>query len=150
MRTQVIVFAALAGLVGACTSGDGGTAAIPFDPFGSESAPATTEPTSGGNEAPPGSGAVSIQDLCEYDCQRFAACPSYGGCDASTCSQLESAFELQDAAAGVPVVHREGPDRMRQLWARDSAMLGGRGRVLELRKRHLLSFVSNRPVIGRD
>src|SRR6478736_6597360 len=92
MRTQVIVFAALAGLVGACTSGDGGTAAIPFDPFGSESAPATTEPTSGGNEAPPGSGAVSIQDLCEYDCQRFAACPSYGGCDASTCSQLESAF----------------------------------------------------------
>jgi hypothetical protein len=77
-------------LAGACSSGDAGTASVPFDPFGTETATGG-EPAGGGGETPPNSGA-SIEQLCARACANIAAsCPTYSDTDCvSGCASVPS------------------------------------------------------------
>lgn len=82
-----VIFATLAlVLVGCSSDGAGGTASIPFDPFGTEPAPTSgTEPTSGDSVAPP-ERALSIADLCALACTRFTFdCYGAAACDPTEC-----------------------------------------------------------------
>ena len=90
MRPLAIVFAALAGLLVACTSGEG-PASVPFSPLGTEPAPSTTEPKSGGNETPP-SGGSSIEELCFFDCERISSKCAIDACDDAFCADIEAAY----------------------------------------------------------
>jgi hypothetical protein len=74
MKSLFIVWAAVACTIAAtgCTTGDGGPATSPIDPFGTEPATAGGEPT-GGNTG-------TIAELCAAACIRIqAACPGAGG-----------------------------------------------------------------------
>jgi len=95
MSKQVIVFfvafffVAFAGALVACSSGDGSPAGLPFDPLGSEAAPAGTDATGGGTEPPPPSPETSLERLCTTVCVRFqAACSTDNACDASSCANI--------------------------------------------------------------
>jgi hypothetical protein len=81
-----VLFAALALALVACSSGgEGGTASIPFDPFGTEPAPTSgAEPTGGDSAAPPRG--ASLEDLCAQLCVRFASsCSGAGYCNPADC-----------------------------------------------------------------
>lgn len=94
MRSLFIVCAAVACTLAAsgCTSGVGGPATSPIDPFGTEPAPTTgSEPTGGNTE--------TIAELCAGACARIqAACPGAAGgtnCAAECTSSAPPACEPQ-------------------------------------------------------
>jgi hypothetical protein len=85
-------------LVSGCGGGGSGPASPSFDPFGTESAGASSEPAGASTEGLPG-GPAEIADLCATDCQRFMACPSISG---SNClASCEAEFLAYPACAGV-------------------------------------------------
>jgi hypothetical protein len=71
MKPLLIICVSAACALAACSNGQGGTAGMSFDPFG-------TEPASGTDtDRPPVTGTVA--QLCAYDCMRFeSACPGGG------------------------------------------------------------------------
>ena len=92
MNRLVIIFcAAIAGApaVAGCGKGDGGTARLPFDPFGTE------PPGGGGLDPQPGRPGGTVDQLCAYDCTRLESiCPGSGGgpdC-ASQCVAAQTSF----------------------------------------------------------
>jgi hypothetical protein len=89
MKPHLIVVTLALVLVGCSSGGDGGTASIPFDPFGTEPAPTSgTEPTADNTVAPPERGA-SIADLCAVACTRFTFdCYGASACDPNDCVTL--------------------------------------------------------------
>ena len=93
MKSLFIICAAVACTVAAsgCTTGDGGPATSPIDPFG-------TEPASNGGE-PTGGNAETIAHLCAAACARIqTACPGAGGgtdCTSSCASSAPTGCETQ-------------------------------------------------------
>jgi hypothetical protein len=87
-----VIFAALAVMVIACSSGDGGTGSVPFDPFGTEPAGTSGAEPAGGEDVSPPPGTASIEDLCVRACIRFAtSCYGAGRCNPNDCLSLASA-----------------------------------------------------------
>jgi len=87
----------VASLVSGCGSGGGGPASPAFDPFGSEPAGATSEPTGASGEGSPG-GATAIAELCATDCGRImASCPSAAG--TNCVASCEASFTAYPACA---------------------------------------------------